>query len=127
MTFLEIVLSIAGAILIGLLFYYVFRVTGPWGSLWTFLLVLVLAALAAEAWVTPSGPVFYNFSWIPTLFVIFLFGLILAAATPADTRRRRENIEPGEEPSSAMALTGFFWILVIFLLFAFISSYWWVP
>ena len=125
MTFLEIILTIIAAILIGILFYYVFKTTGPWGSFWTFLLILVLAGLAAEAWITPYGPVYYDVAWLPTLFVIILFALLLAAASPS-TRRETDYIETtGTEPpatnAAAVALGVFFWFLLLFL---FIAVFW---
>ena len=55
MTALEIIFTVIGAILIGSIFYYVFRVSGPWGSFWAFLLILILAGLAMAAWITPSA------------------------------------------------------------------------
>ena len=74
MTFLEILFAIAAAILIGVLFYYVFKAAGPWGSFWTFLLILILAGLATAAWIQPFGPVIYDIVWVPILLVIlFIF------------------------------------------------------
>lgn len=128
MTFLEILLVIIAAVLIGILFYYVFKVSGPWGSLWTFLLVLILAGLAAEAWITPIGPLFYDVAWIPTLFVIILFALILAAASP--TSRRDIDFDttattgrgPGDPDTPAVVALGvFFWFLLLLL---FIAVFW---
>ena len=116
MTFLEILLTILAAVVVGVLFYYAFKATGPWGSLWTFLLILIIAGLAAEAWIEPLGPVVYDVTWVPTLFVILLFALLLAAATPSYPERA--EIEAGTEPpqrdSAAVALTVFFWIFLFF-------------
>ncbi len=121
MAFLEIILTILTAVFIGILFYYVFKSSGPWGTFWSFLLILILAGLAAEAWITPVGPVIWGFAWIPTLLVILIVALLLAAATPTPHRRRRElNLEKEEEPSeeetAAIAVGGFFWILMLILL-----------
>ena len=116
MTFVEILITVLAAVLIGILFYYAFKATGPWGSLWTFLLILIIAGLAAEAWIEPVGPVVWNISWVPTLFVILLFALLLAAATPP--YRERPEIEPEaetpERAGAAVALGIFFWIFIIF-------------
>jgi len=121
MTFLEILLTILTALLIGVLFYYVFKTTGPWGSLWTFLLILVIAGLASAAWIEPVGPVVYDVAWVPVLFVILLFALLLAAATPLyPERTERAEIEAGAEPpereNAAVALGMFFWIFILFFL-----------
>ena len=118
MVFLEVLLTIFGALAIGALFYYVFRATGPWGTFWSFLLILVLAGLAAEAWIEPVGPVAWGVAWVPTLFVIIIFALILAAAAPPrDRRMETPPAEPSEEETAAVAIGGFFWILLILLLF----------
>ncbi len=122
MTFLEIILTIIAAILIGILFYYVFKSTGPWGSLWTFMLILILAGLAAEAWITPVGPIYYDVAWLPTLFVILLFALLLAAASPSTKREIEYTEATGTEPpatnAATIALGIFFWFLLIFLFIA---------
>jgi len=98
----------------------VFKSTGPWGTFWSFLLILVLVGLAAEAWIEPVGPVAWGVAWIPTLFVIFLFALLLAAATPPRNRSVRDTAtEPTttpEEETAAVAVGGFFWIFMFFLL-----------
>ena len=130
MELLEILLTIAGAALVGVLFYYVFRTTGPWGTFWSFILILILVGLAAEAWIAPIGPVYWDFSWVTTLFVILIFALLLAAASPA--RRRyteaelrepvaREELEQSRE--SAVALTVFFWVMLFVLLIAVIWGF----
>ena len=117
MTVLEILLTILIAVVIGILFYYLFRSTGPWGSLWSFLLILILAGVAAEAWIEPVGPVFYDVAWVPTLFVIILFALFLAAASPPRDRRiaRSPEAEPSEEEGAAVAVGIFFWIFMLVL------------
>lgn len=121
MAFLEIILTILSALFIGLIFYYVFKSSGPWGTFWSFLLVLILAGLAAEAWITPAGPVIWGFAFVPTLLVLLIVALLLAAATPTPHRRRRElnlegKTEPSEEETAAIAVGGFFWILMMILL-----------
>jgi hypothetical protein len=127
MTFIEIALAIIAAVLVGLLFYYVFKVSGPWGSLWTFLLILILVGLAAELWIPPMGPVFYDFAWIPTLFVIILFALILAAASPSARRdidvtsSAETDTESNMAETAGVALGIFFWFLLLFL---FIAIFW---
>lgn len=119
MEFLEIILTILLAAVIGVMFYYIFRYRGPWGTFWSFLLILILAGLAAEAWITPMGPVAWGVAWIPTIFVILLFALLLAAAAPPRPARRiREPVPETEEEAAVIALSGFFWIFMIFLLVA---------
>lgn len=120
MEFLEIVITVLAAVVIGVLFYYIFRSRGPWGTLWSFLLILILVGLAAEGWVGPVGPVAWGVAWIPTLFVIILFALLLSAAAPPRRRPRRPLPETEEEEiieeEGVIALSGFFWIFMIILL-----------
>ena len=124
MLLLEIIITVLVAIIIGALFYYVFKYAGPWGSFLTFILVLILAGLAAEAWIEPFGPVYWDVAWVPTVFIILLFALLLAAATPPGTRRSRletsEEVPPETSRGEAayVAIGGFFWIFLIFLLIA---------
>ena len=106
-----------GALFIGVIFYYVFKSSGPWGSFWSFLLILILAGIAANAWITPVGPYYQGVTWFPVLFVILLFALLIAAATPPRRTRIEAEVEEPEEPA-AVALGGFFWVLMIFLLIA---------
>jgi hypothetical protein len=118
MTFFGILLTIFIAILIGALFYYVFKSTGPWGTFWTFVVILILAGIAGSYWMTPVGPAVYNVALIPTLFVIIVFALILAAASPSRHRRRGRYSEerPAEDEAGALAIGAFFWILMSILL-----------
>ncbi len=125
MTFFEVFFVVIGAILIGTIFYYVFKTSGPWGTLWSFLLILILAGIAASGWLEPTGPVYRDVAWVPVLFVVFIFALILAAATPVyespEVTRAEEIPEtppPRSEDRAAVALGVFFWILLIALLVA---------
>lgn len=123
MTILQILFTIFLAIAIGSLFYFVFRVSGPWGSFWSFLAILVLVGIAAEAWIGPMGPTFYGTSWVGSFVVILLVALLIAAATPGRTPRRDRQIEHEIERSETkrprttglVALGMFFWFLIIFL------------
>lgn len=64
--------------------------------MWTFLIILVLAGLAAALWIEPVGPVIYDVAWVPMLFVIILFALVLAAATPSTRNRRDVDLETSD-------------------------------
>jgi len=124
MTFFEILITTLGAIAIGSIFYYVFKATGPFGSIWSFLLILILVGLAAEAWITPVGPVFQDVAWVSTAFVIILFALLLAAATPPAYKKHHvEGPATGapmskQEKKTATAISSFFWLFFILLLIA---------
>jgi hypothetical protein len=106
-------------------FYYVFKISGPWGKLWSFLLILILAGIAAEAWITPVGPVIWDVAWIPTLVVIIAVALLLGALTRSSSKRDKtgESIIENEKNSGVQTATVaafglFFWVFVIFLVIA---------
>ncbi len=127
MLFLEILFTVLLAVVVGIFFYYVFKYTGPWGSFWTFLLILILAGLAAGRWIEPIGPVFYDVAWVPVLFVILLFALLLAAVTPAEPRERyvtpaeKQEIEREEAPVLALGVV--FWVFFLFLLVVTVAGF----
>jgi uncharacterized membrane protein YbhN (UPF0104 family) len=130
MSVLGAIVTILLALSVGAIFHFVFKVTGPWGSLWTFLLVLILVGVAAAIWIPPIGPYYWDIAWIPIIFVIFLFAILLAAATPTkedehryEKQRKVEEASPypnksgnGTEVATAAALGGFFWLLLILIL-----------
>jgi hypothetical protein len=126
MVLLEILIVILAAIIIGSLFYHVFKYSGPWGSFWTFILILILAGLASAAWVRPIGPTYWDVAWIPVLFVIILFALLLAAASPPSPRNKEvleeEQIPTSPRADAAVVTVSFlFWIFVVFL---FVAAIW---
>ncbi|MFW6223011.1 MAG: hypothetical protein ACOC3T_05300 [Bacteroidota bacterium] len=120
--FFQILFSVILAIIVAGFFYYAFKFTGPWGSFWTFLLILILAGVAASNWVQPFGPAFYEIAWAPILLVILIFALLLAAATPT---RYRTNRPPGEavpeeaeEELPVLAISAIFWVFLLALMIA---------
>jgi hypothetical protein len=117
MSLTGILFTLIIALVIGLLFYYTFGYRGPWDSFWTFLLVLVLAGVAADLWVSPVGPVLYDVTWAPILFVVLLFALFLAAATPAD-RKQLRKMKMEDSKRTIVAVSSFFWVLLFFLMLA---------
>lgn len=126
MAFLEILVIVLAAVLIGSLFFFVFKTAGPWGSFWIFILILILAGLASAAWIRPFGPVYWNVSWVPVLFVIVLFSLFLAALTPPKRESNvieREKIPEPQEDAAMFTLSFFFWAFIVFLLAAVIWGF----
>ena len=131
------------AILISAVFYYAFRVRGPWGSFWTFFLVLLLSIWAASLWVQPVGPVYYGISWIPTLFVGLIIAFLLAAVPTEKPHRRQEKMQNPKGTNreeeidlapqtkeddqdmnrKAATVSGIFWIFMIILLLVVIFGY----
>ncbi len=118
--FSAILIAFITAALLAAIFSYGFKTKGPWGSFWTFFLILFLTIWAAEFWVTPIGPAWGYWdetAWLPLVMIGVLMALILAAATPP---RREVPHEPGEPESQTenaiVAVVGvFFWISIVVL------------
>ncbi len=108
------------ALLITALFSYGFSVRGPWGNFWAFFIIVFLAVWAADLWVTPFGPYWYEVNWFPPLIVGVLIAILLAAATPS--RRRGQKIEEPkpeeiakreyEKEAVAVTLGSLFWLIL---------------
>lgn len=119
------------ALLIGSLFFFGLRKTGPWGSFWSFLLILFMGMWLADIWVTPYGPEYLGVAWLDLLIVGFLFALLLAAASPANYKhpKGREisdhelvEAQKAEVTGGVVALGTFFWfMLTFFIALAFIG------
>mgnify|MGYP005748569037 CR=1 FL=1 len=79
---------------IGALFYFVLKNKGPWGSFWTFFVVLFLGVFLAYVWVRPVGPLYWGVALYPLVFIALLFALLLAAASPPRNRRNSRRPLP---------------------------------
>jgi hypothetical protein len=101
-------------------FSYALRIRGPWGSFWTFFLVIFLAVWALYVWIGPTGPGWGGVYWLPPLAAALLVALILAAATPSTSKATSEiaggKVENDtEEKAAASAVGVFFWITILLL------------
>lgn len=108
------------AFIITFLFAFLLNNRGPWGSLWAFFVIILLAVFAADAWVGPVGPYFFDeIYWVPPLAVGLLIALLLAATTPSPKTRSELELEKKElarNESTSVALGTFFWFLLVILL-----------
>ena len=125
------------SILISSAFYYALNARGPWGSFWTFFLILLLVVWASSLWIRPIGPAFYGVSWVPLFFAGLVIAILLAAIPPAsphhkhrspnkkeETDSRPEDGKKGRDLNRTLAMvSGFFWILIIFLMIVIIFGY----
>lgn len=122
MAWAEFIGALILAVIIGAIFFYGLKNTGPWGSLWTFVLVLFLGIWLIALLADPLGPVWYGIAWIDFLLIGLLFALLLAAATPSDVDRRRHRryyTAPDEEEETAgvaIAVGLWFWLMIFFFL-----------
>lgn len=55
---------------------------GPWGSLWTFFLVLFLALSMVSIYAAPIGPVYWGVAWIPITVAGILMTILFISAMP---------------------------------------------
>jgi len=123
MTIGEIIALIIIALFIGSIFYFGFKRTGPWGSLWSFLVVLFLGILLTSIWITPIGPIWYGAAWVDLLLFGLIFALILAAATPSPRERKTHSSdvvgsrEEGKR-AAAVAVGLYFWLMLLFFISA---------
>ncbi|MFW6226518.1 MAG: hypothetical protein ACOC31_00285 [Bacteroidota bacterium] len=123
MDYLGIFYFIFLALAITALFSYGFRSRGPWGSFWTFFLILFLAIWAADVWIAPTGPYWGDIYWFPPLAVGLHIALLLAAATPSPRARAEADVSASEDETDAVvAIGGFFWIILILLFIAAIAG-----
>jgi len=126
MTFLGILITVLSAIIISVLFYYVFKITGPWENFWIFLLILTLVGLAAGKWITPAGPVMWDFALVPTLLAIIIFALLLGAASPRRKSYTEQEVlkqEQTQKGRNAATIGALFWLFLVIILGIIIWSF----
>lgn len=95
------------------------RMTTTFGFLF---LVLFLATWAGGLWIAPLGPEVRGVPWPSFLFAGLVVALLLAAVSPPRTWRRSPHSSADEAAVSA-GMGVFFWLLVVFLLFAVVYAY----
>lgn len=131
---MEVVGAIIIAIVLTLIFYFALSARGPWGSLWSFFLIILLIVWSASLWISPIGPVYWGVAWIPLIFIGIIFALLLAAIPTSETDYRgvrgdvvdadvRTEPERAEERAAAGAVGFMFWIFIFFLIIAIIAGY----
>ena len=98
---------------------------GPWGSMWTFFLVLFLALSTVSVYVAPIGPVYWGIAWIPIVVAGIIVTILLIAAMPhpvrGERRHDRDTTEVYAKPDFPASPVGrFFWVLIILFIIAII-------
>ncbi len=123
MTFLEFIVVLLIALVVGFAFSVLFKTRGPWGNVLTFVLIIFLGILAANLWVVPSGPVVWGVSWVPLLIFGILLALLLMATEPFKKSRDIKYAKEDEyKADSAARVSGIFWIILLILVIAVITG-----
>lgn len=109
------------AVLITLVFSILMRIKGPWGNVWIFFVIILLAVLIAGIYIQPAGPVYRDIYWLPPLVVGILIALLLAATTPSPRTRTKlldevDGNEKEKEEADLYSLGIFFWVLFVVML-----------
>ena len=96
---------------------------GPWGSVWTFFLVLFLTMWTVSIYVAPIGPVYWGIAWIPLVIAGLIISLLLIAAMPnVDTAYRKPDVDVSgtreKKYDSAHGAGKFFWVLIVLFVIA---------
>jgi small-conductance mechanosensitive channel len=121
---MEVVIAFVVALVISALFSSRYRSAGSYVPLLVFFVILFMAILAGQFWLTPFGPVFWGISWIPLFFVGLIFAFVLVAAAPfPGSRRKTVKEEIAEEEATGVAIGIFTWLLIIALIIAVVTGY----
>lgn len=83
-----------------------------------FFLLIFLVTRSGSLWVSPYGPLAWGASWIPMLFIGFLFSFLILALLPAANTKAEER---QNEPIIAAGM--FFWLLLIVLIISIAFGY----
>lgn len=119
MNFLGFIYILILSILIVLFFMLIFNVRGPWGSFWTYFLIIFFSIWIADIWLRPIGPYWGDVYWLPPLIAGLLVAFVLAAATPSTSKARKTLIKEEQknldEPAT-VAVGVFFWLTLLILI-----------
>jgi hypothetical protein len=99
---------------------FLLRKKGPWGSAWTFFLVIFLVLWAVSIYLAPVGPTYQGVSWAPLIIAGILLSLLLIAAMPGVNEWRDESMEPDKatKPLTHRKDSRIFWVFIVLLAIA---------
>jgi len=125
---MEVLGAIIVAVVISSIFYFAVDARGPWGSFWTFFVIILLVVWAASLWIVPFGYIYWEIAWIPLFFIGLVIAFLLAALSSTPPRYRRSakgsDVNRDVEPERTYAAIGLmFWVFVGFMLIAIIAGY----
>lgn len=133
MTLTGIIAVILLSVLLTLVFVFGLKTKGPWGSSWTFFIVVILSMSMVSLWVPPAGPVWMGAAWIDLIVTGLLVSFVMSAVTPSRYSKTRKGTndnaleDDGYETSyreekfdknqtkDIVRVGGFFWMLLLVL------------
>ena len=120
MSVADFVIILIITLILSLLFVYLLGVRGPWGSFWTFFLIMVFGVWAAGFWLSPAGPLLYGAPWVSFLAAALVLALLLAAVgTPAAINPNKESNSGNDAgPDTGTKVGAVFWILLTIFVIA---------
>jgi hypothetical protein len=115
------------SLILTLVSVFFLRKRGPWGSIWTFFLVLFLTLWTVSIYVAPVGPMYWGIAWIPIVIAGIILTALLIAAMPHPGQSRDQVKEytettsiDGKSDFPATPIGRFFWVLIILFVIAII-------
>jgi hypothetical protein len=109
------------SLLLTLISVFLFRRKGPWGSAWTFFLVVFLTLWVVSIYIAPIGPIYIGIAWAPLIIAGILLTILLIASMPTANDWRDESIKSTSETkkeSLQRPVSRFFWVLIVLLAMA---------
>jgi hypothetical protein len=106
----------------------IFRKKGPWGTTWTFFLLLFLTLWAVSIYVRGVGPVYWGIAWLPLIIAGIILAVVLASVIPNANQLRDEVFTDSATSAartpkkiregSARRKANWFWIMIVILILA---------
>ena len=125
MYFIDFLFAFGIALVVALLFTFVFKRASAWPFILFFLLIF-LGTWALGVWITPIGPHGWTYYWLPfllaSLIVVLLLTLIIPDR-PYRVRIWRSRSEMQERKGTEVVLGFFFWFLVLLLIGTLLLGY----
>jgi hypothetical protein len=125
--FVDLIFALVIAFLFALILSALFRRRGPGpaGGFIFILLLLFLFIWAGGVWVYPIGPMAWETPWLAFVVIGVVFALLLGAALPPAERAPgpRKEGEVSAVAPAVVALSIFFWLLVLGLIALVIIGY----
>jgi hypothetical protein len=120
----DVLMALAVALLVTLIFSAVLRTRGPWASAPVFFVLVFLASWAGGLWITPFGPPVFGIYWLPFLAVGALCALLLAVIPGRRTQSRKEAIQQiRAQEMTTRVLSGLMWIMIVGLILVIAAAY----